>query len=56
MNRDSFRNVKKKSGFVRFWKKLLLKVYLTPKWVIHKTNLMRLMTKWLPNYSFTARV
>lgn len=38
------------------WKKLLFKVYLTPKWVVHKTDLMRLMRKWLPNYIFTARV
>lgn len=53
-SRDRYGNVKK-DGFVMLGK-LLFRVYLTPKWVIHKTDLMRLMNKLLPNYVFTVKV
>lgn len=55
MSRDRYGNVKK-HGFVRLGRNCFFRVYLTPKWVIHETDLMRLMNKLLPNHIFTAKV
>lgn len=45
MNTDTFINVKKKKCGLVGLEEIAL-------WVIHKTDLMRLMRKWLPNYIF----